>query len=222
MRMKAIYLVLSLILSLYITAIAEFLLGANDVIVIDVMPNYYYGTSDTLLYGGEQMVDPDGNIHLKLVGDVNVSGMTPAMLSSVLEEEYADYLVNPEVVIKVINVSNSRFIISGEIWNPGVYTLNKDISVVEAIQLAGGPTDEALLYDVKVLRGGLEQPEVLSCNVDEILKKGKFDTNVNLESGDIIYVPKTLISRYNDLLERVTPTINAIVGGGRVVDTFED
>lgn len=197
---------------------AEFFLGADDIINIEVTPNIYFGDSNTVLYGGEQRVDPAGNIHLKLIGDVNITGMTPSMLSSELESRYSEYLIEPEVTIKVVQVSNSRIIVAGEVKDPGIYTLNREISVVEAIQLADGTTNQALLYDVKIIRGNLENAEVISCNVDEILKDGKFEKNVYLQSGDILYVPQTLISKYNDLINKVQPTLNAIIGGSNAID----
>lgn len=79
----------------------------------------------------------------------------------------------------------------GEVKNPGaIKLLEKDITVVEAITIAGGPTRIAATNRTKIIRidDGVEKTVVI--NVDKITKGDK-SADVVLRAGDVVVVPET-------------------------------
>lgn len=114
-----------------------------------------------------------------------------------------------------------RIFIFGEVNRPGVYPLKKGTTLVQALGLAGGYKDTAVLKDIRVIRGGLESPELIATDVEAIIKKGEFDKDIALKDNDIIYVPRSRISNWNAFLAKIRPTLEFIIlpfAGARVID----
>lgn len=193
---------------------AEHFLGPGDVLTIDVIPH-------TEGFYGIFTIDDGGYIDTYYFGQVYVNGMTPHEVSEYLRELYKLYILEPAVRVNLEKSVNARYVVIGEVWYPGVYTMPPKVSVVEAIAIAGGPMYSALLWDVKVIRGDMNNPQVISVNVEDILKKGDLSSNITVEQGDIIYVPRTMIARVNKLLDSISPSINMIIRGNSLIDTFK-
>ncbi len=85
-----------------------------------------------------------------------------------------------------------RFSIMGQVVKPGMYTLKKDLTVVEAIGMAGGFTPTAAQNSIRLVRmleGGTKR--VFNVPVSEITKSGDHTKNLIVESGDTIIVPES-------------------------------
>jgi hypothetical protein len=67
-----------------------------------------------------------------------------------------------------------------------------------------------------VIRGGLGDPRILAVNVDTATNEGQVAANVNLEPGDIVCAPRTLIADvvkyFEDLNMILTPFVTAMSG----------
>src|SRR5215813_926612 len=67
----------------------------------------------------DDMVRPDGKINAKLVGPIEVAGLTKNELAKMLERRTADQLKDPEVVISVTRFSDKLVYVAGEVARPG-------------------------------------------------------------------------------------------------------
>ena len=84
-----------------------------------------------------------------------------------------------------------QIFVFGEVAKPGPYKLrSSDVSVVEAITMAGGPTRLAAANRTRIVRveGGKER--VIRVNVDSIIRGDK-SRDIRLRSGDIVVIPQT-------------------------------
>lgn len=149
-------------------------------------PAYTLGSGDELKVTifnqenltGEYDVDGDGMVSLPLVGDVEVGDKTVNEAEKAIESAYKpDYLVNPRVSIQVLNYR--PFYILGEVEQPGSYSYVNDLTVVEAVSIAGGYTYRADKEDVKIVRKN--EPEEKVIEVKE---------NTRVLPGDTIRVPE--------------------------------
>ncbi|MBP7721056.1 MAG: polysaccharide export protein [Alphaproteobacteria bacterium] len=123
-------------------------LGPDDVLEIVV-----YGEKDL---SGSYRIGPDGAIAMPLIGEVNVGGMTARAAEKSIETKLADgYLVEPSVTMQV--KSSRPFYIMGEVKNPGSYAYASNMTVLNAVALAGGFTYRAAEGSVEVTRGGAER-----------------------------------------------------------------
>jgi len=103
-------------------------------------------------------------------------------------------------------IPQKKILVLGEVKSPGVYFFEKGPFVTEAIAKAGGFTEDAILSDIKIIRGNLEKPTVLSFNLSKLLK-GKEKKEILLEENDIIYIPKSFIGNINHVLKQILPTV---------------
>jgi polysaccharide biosynthesis/export protein len=142
-----------------------------------------------------QTVRPDGRISLQMVGDVDVTGRTPAELREHLFALYAPHLKKPDVTILVRSQANRRVYVAGEVAVPGLLPLDGPMTVLEAIMQAGGFNQRtARVKNVVLIRH--QDGKRLGAALDlRAALKGKPSDPFYLEPLDIIYVPKTRVAR---------------------------
>ncbi len=160
----------------------------------------------------EVTVRPDGRISMPIVGDIDVVGMTLVELREVLTKKFSEYVWNPQVSISIRQFGGRKFTILGEVKSPGVFRFQQDISLIEAIALAGGFNQLSKRGKVLVIRGDIKkQPQVkmIAANMDNLLKKGMLTENINVLPNDIIFVAKDFVGDYRELIDNlITPTLN--------------
>jgi polysaccharide export outer membrane protein len=78
----------------------------------------------------------------------------------------------------------------GAVSRPGAFTLTPNMSFLEALSKAGGPTEDAAPSKINVIR--LQQGTNQQFDLDTLLK-GQQKLNVALQEGDILYVPTNTI-----------------------------
>ncbi|HTT56063.1 MAG TPA: polysaccharide biosynthesis/export family protein [Opitutaceae bacterium] len=147
-------------------------------------------------------IDANGNVNLYLVGDVHVAGHTMNDAQKLVEAAYRDgrFLRNPKVTISVEDYAPRTVTVDGQVKNPGPISLPAEatLTVYQAIIRAGGFTDVAKGSAVSVTRVMPDgTKKVFTVDVDSLIR-GKDrnkteDTTLQLEPGDIIYVPERLI-----------------------------
>ena len=105
--------------------------------------------------------------------------------------------------------SENKVYVVGEIKRPGTVVWEGDLRLLEAVALAGGYTKDSKEQNVLVIKGSLADPTLMLVDAQSITKEGKLENNIQLESGDMIYVPKTEIAsveRYLDFAIKVLST----------------
>jgi len=135
-------------------------------------------------------VRPDGKISLPLVGELQASGLQPIELQKQIAERLKSYLSNPEVTVIVQEVRSQKFNVMGQVARPGTYVLDKPMTVLDGLALAGGFRDFAKEKKIYVLRKQPNGTDVrLPFNYKKVVKGQNLAQNVALESGDTIVVP---------------------------------
>jgi polysaccharide export outer membrane protein len=88
----------------------------------------------------------------------------------------------------------SRVSVLGEVKGPKMIIVKGKLTLVEAVTEAGGFTDNAHMSSVIVLRGELGAMKGYRVDMARIFKKGDIGLNIELEPGDIVYVPRSFIA----------------------------
>ena len=96
--------------------------------------------------------------------------------------------VNDGDVIQIPN-PNTYFVF-GEIKNPGSYTLEKDVTILQAITRAGGFTKIAAPARTKVIRGKAGEERTIKVDISSIIKGDK-NKDIPLVADDIVIVPES-------------------------------
>jgi polysaccharide biosynthesis/export protein len=146
-------------------------------------------------------VQPDGYVTLKGVGSVYVEGETVPELTVTLKAAYAKILHDPVIAIALKDFEKPYFIASGQVSKPGKYDLRSDLTVTEAVAIAGGFNDKAKHSQVVLFRpvasGGYEAKLL---NIKKLLASRNLSEDVQLQPGDMIYVPQSAYSRIRPFL----------------------
>lgn len=161
-------------------ASSNYKIGPEDVLHISVWEN-----KDLTL---EVVVRPDGMISVPLVQDVQAEGLTAAELADVIYQKLLVYLKEPQVSVIVKQVNAPKIFVIGNVVRPGPYPLRSDMSILQALSLAGGFTQFASPRSIKLVRGlGLKQ-EVRKINYYRLIDNVG-EGNYLLLPGDTIVVP---------------------------------
>ncbi len=138
---------------------------------------------------GPVPVRPDGKISLPLLNDVQAAGLTPMQLMSSLTEKLKKYVSDPTVTVTVTTINSRKVYILGEVTRPGAFPLVPDMTVLQALTSAGGPTPYAKKSGIYVLRNQNGTQTKLPFNYKQVVRGGSPEQNIFLKSGDTVVVP---------------------------------
>ncbi|MDZ7330963.1 MAG: polysaccharide export protein [candidate division KSB1 bacterium] len=177
------------------TVAAEYRLGFGDVIEVKFFNNNQFNETLT--------VRPDGRISMQKIGDIVVAGMTPTELSQYITRAYSRIIKDPEVTVIVRNFGGYQVYVLGEVKSPGAFPLQRNLTVLQSLALAGGQKESATLKSILLIRrrpdGSTDARRIdLSNTAPGMIQKN----DIPLEAQDIIYVPKTFIANINTFLDQ--------------------
>lgn len=130
------------------------------------------------------IVDSSGAITLPGLGAVTVAGKTAIEAQAFIQEKANLYLKDASVQVKILSF---KVTILGELRNPGVfYNYNSNMTVLEAIGMAGGVTDNAQISQLLVVRRTPSGSK--SFRLDLSTKKLLSSEAYYLQPNDVIYV----------------------------------
>jgi polysaccharide export outer membrane protein len=97
-------------------------------------------------------VRSDGKIAMPLIGEVEVRGRPPAVVSKELEVKLKEFMVSPTVMITVEETPPTSVTVLGQVVHPGIYTVDSTSGVLQALAVAGGFNDYASRGSIYVMR----------------------------------------------------------------------
>lgn len=158
---------------------AEYQIGREDVIEVDVW-------KDPTL-SAKVPVRPDGMISLPMVGDIRAAGRTADDLKTEITEKLKPFVAAPVVGVMVSEVA-ARFYVLGEVTHPGAFPVRGNLTVLQGLAMAGGPTEFADQRSVVVIRPNPPgAPKRYKVDCRSIL--AGHARAIVLEPGDTVYVP---------------------------------
>lgn len=171
-----------------------YLLGPDDELEILVRKHPEFSTVAT--------VDPYGSIVIPLMGEMGVEGMTREEITNAIEKELLSFIGRPKVSVVITAYRSKVVYVLGEVARPGKYYIEGErLPLREVIFQAGLPTRLAALWRVYIIKSReQEKPPYRVVNLYKVLYKGELKNNINLEPGDIVYVPLTLLGKISTSL----------------------
>src|SRR5579863_9648010 len=141
-------------------------------------------------------IQPDGYVALKDARPVLAQGLTLEEFQETVREAYAGYLHDPQVAVALKDFERPYFIVGGEVGKPGKYELRSDTTVAEAVQIAGGLTQQAKHSQVVLFRRVNDDlVETRLLNLKKMLKQSSLKEDAHLRPGDMVFVPQNEISK---------------------------
>lgn len=164
----------------HVSEARDYLLGPRDVVAIST-----WGFEE--LEAKELVVRDDGKIAFPLVGEIEVSGLSPSELSQKIILGLDGYVNDPKVTVNVIKFRTNRVYVFGEVNRPGLYELERSHRLLDAIGIAGGYTKDAAKSKVFIIHPeSVDKP--VQADVLKLLKQGDTTQNYVLKDGDTVFL----------------------------------
>jgi polysaccharide export outer membrane protein len=142
------------------------------------------------------IVQPDGFVTLRGAGSLLLEGLTIPQIQLAVANAYRGFLHDPDVTVQLKEFDKPYFLASGEVARPGKYELRGDMTIAEAIAVAGGFSQQALHSQVVLFRR--ISPEIAESHVIDVkkmLNSRNLQEDMHLRPGDFIFVPQSHISK---------------------------
>lgn len=143
-------------------------------------------------------LQPDGFVPLQIAGEIRLQDLTLEEARTAIVAKYAGILHQPAITLTLKEFNKPFVIVGGEVSKPGKLDLRGDLSLTDAVTMAGGFTANAKQNQVLLFRRvNPEMVEVKRINVGDILGKGKFAEDIRLLPGDAIYASKSNLAKFD-------------------------
>lgn len=178
-RWQTLPLLTALLVWCGLASAGDYQIGAGDILVVSVFEH-----PDLNL---KARVDPDGTINMPLGGTVTVSGLSERQAEAAVAKalRQGDFVSAPQVSVLVEQFQSRTVSVLGYVNRAGRYPMDRALTVVEAIALAGGVSVSG---NEKVTLIGADNRR-RQIDLRAALHEGD-DPNPTLGGGEIIYVPK--------------------------------
>lgn len=139
---------------------------------------------------GRYPIDARGYADFPLIGLVKVKAQSTDSLQNTLTQLYGtQYLNDPDITVTLETLAIGKVLISGQVTNPGIYTLPDYQTLSEIITQAGGMLAPADQSDIIVLRD--ENGDRKPYSVDYVSVATGANPDPIMAPSDFIYIKKS-------------------------------
>lgn len=195
-------------------ALKEYIIQKGDMLALEVFTREGFELVDVLQRTGNQnqntgqvrryqyLVEEDGYVEMPLYGRMYVVGYTVNELEDIIESKSQELFNDPFAILTVTN--RRAFVFKGS--SASVISLNESpTNLLEVIAKSGGIGGELKAYKIKIIRGDLNQPEIISVDLSTI--EGLRNAELIVQSNDIIYIEERF--RFaTEILSEITPILS--------------
>lgn len=148
--------------------------------------------------GQSYEVAEDGSVALPVIGRVTVAGLSRLEAANKIQDLYSKNLIkNPIIDVKIINL---KVTVLGEVRRPGNYPLLRDnTSLIDMLGEAGGITDKGNEKHIKVVRGGVTNPQIMEIDISDV--NALSNPAMMLQNQDVVYIEQNRKAIRNDKLQ---------------------
>jgi polysaccharide export outer membrane protein len=164
---------------------ASYRLTSNDTVLIQVFQE------DELT--NTARIGKDGTIAFPLIGTIQIGGHSVSEATSILTQALREYLLHPQVSIRIVDYSKKRFTVLGQVNRPGTFDLPDEnpLNLLEGIGLAGGYSRIANPSKVTVKRQTPGGDQVFHLDAKQMAKSNKAPS-FQIQAGDTVIVAESL------------------------------
>jgi len=159
----------------------DYIIHPSDILEISI-----YGETDMVR---ELVVRPDGSVSFPLIGDIRVAGRSTTDVKKLIDDQVSTYIPEASSTVIVKQLGSLKYFVVGEVANPGMFNISTQITVLQALSLAGGMKTFADEDNIKIIRGHGKDTKRIRFDYGEAKKGEHLEQNILLERGDVVLVP---------------------------------
>jgi protein involved in polysaccharide export with SLBB domain len=157
---------------------SDYALGAGDQLIIRV-----WGRVDL---ESKVTVDRNGQIFIPRIGTFRVMGLRYEQIEGYLRSEIGKLYKGFELNVTMGQLRSIQILVLGSARQPGAYTVSSLSTLVNALFASGGPSTTGSMRKIQLRR---DNKVVTEFDIYDLLRKGDKSHDVQLLSGDVIYIP---------------------------------
>jgi len=138
-------------------------------------------------------VRPDGMISTPLVDDMIASGKTSRQLAHAIAATLASYIKDPSVTVTVVEFVGGyaqQVRVVGEAVKPQALPYRKQMTLLDVLIQVEGLTPYADGNKAKLVRRVGEEDIETRVRLEDLVKQGDMDANIEISPGDVIIIPE--------------------------------
>ena len=195
---------------------SSYTLGPTDVITITVMRHPEVS--------GEYPINNEGKIQYEFVGDILVSGLNKEEAEEVISQHLSEFIVSPEVTVKIAQYNSKIVYVVGEVAAPGKIFMRGDtITVREALMQAGLPRLGGITKKSHLITpSDSGKPKKKYIDVYALLYQGDLRENDTMYPGDVLYIPPTFLTKVMRTISPVAAPIGQAAGATTGVNVISN
>lgn len=132
------------------------------------------------------IVLPDGKINFPLIGEVVAAGRTATQLKKEIATRLVRFIPDPVLSVGVQQVNSLKIYVIGRVNKPGQFVLNNNITVLQALAMAGGLDSFAKRNKVKIFRTAKDKVLIYNFDYDDVSAGRDLQQNITLMRGDVV------------------------------------
>ena len=150
------------------------------------------------------LVQENGLVKLPMIGDIYLLGYTLYQADSVLANAYNEFYKGSFVITRFVN---KRVVVLGATGGQVIPIENENMNLLEVIALSGGIAGQGKAYNIRLIRGDLDHPQVQLIDLSTI--EGMQKASLRVESGDIVYI-EPIRRVLPETIRDITPVVGLV------------
>tara|TARA_B100000965_G_C19598670_1_gene761433 strand:+ start:702 stop:2525 length:1824 start_codon:yes stop_codon:yes gene_type:complete len=130
-------------------------------------------------------INRDGSINIPNLEPIILKGLTFEDATKIIKSRVNSSFIGTEAFITLSNIRDINVLVSGNAFNPGIYTVSGNSNILHVIGVAGGINKFGSYREINLIRN---QEVIESLDIYDVLITGNYKTKTTLKSGDIIFV----------------------------------
>jgi protein involved in polysaccharide export with SLBB domain len=172
----------------------SYVLDFGDVLRIQLL-----GQQDSI---DSYRLERNGSINLPDIGPIKLAGLSLGEASKLIKSKVNQAYIGTDSFISLENIRDVSVLLAGDVFNPGVYTLNGSSNILHALNVAGGISAYGSYRSIKLIR---DEKVIETLDLYDILINGKSTFRNRLRSGDIIFVdPRANVITLEGAFKRIS------------------
>lgn len=141
--------------------------------------------------------------------EVQVRGLTAAQAEALIQERVSPFFRNPrvQIILKKRSAKLKRVFVFGDVKKPGMVPMSRNMTVMQAVAAADNYNETAFIDQIRVIRGNLNQPQILTADLARLFTYGDLTMNVALQENDVIYVPRETLGDAAEAAKKLMPIV---------------